>query len=530
MKRKAQIDIEQGLSPQKRAKVASLKHPLTIYDDGSVLDDRAEYVDYPGPDSEDSDHDDDGSVTNTAPTPITPMSGMSPSRPRFPSDLKTIRCTWPGCTKSFNRPARLTAHLRSHTNERPFKCTFPSCDKSYLEEKHLKQHLKGSHSTERSYTCAESGCGKSFLTSTRLRRHQLVHEGQERFRCREYPPCNQSFRKHQTLQRHIRAEHLQLSAYPCAHAGCSSGFDTAASLKRHVEREHGDIKFWCEECEAGEDADGVPLGRVGFPTLELLQKHMQKAHINCMFCDLVFKARDDLDNHIESQHSKSTLEDRKKVACTWEGCTKTFVKQANLKVHIRSVHEGFRFICGEVDVSTAEDLTNWPHTEGCGDGFTTKGNLENHVRYVHLGLARPQATKGEQQALKDMLGQVTSTSDRARRTIACTWDGCPLRFAQQADMEAHLHSHLQLTLDPGSGSVNGLEPGVDFGLTLAFDHSQPVTPGLGEEWGYAVPEGMDALDYFSRDDTEWQRDEAEMRQLIGSAELDAFIDPSLDQI
>ncbi|KAF3347573.1 hypothetical protein VdG2_04295 [Verticillium dahliae VDG2] len=122
-------------------------------------------------------------------TVYTATTALSNRSRKFPSDFKTIKCTYPDCEKTFNRPARLAAHLRSHTDDRPYKCTHDGCDKTYREEKHLRQHVKGSHSQERSYVCTTEDCGKSFLTATRLRRHQ------------------ESFRKHNTLQRHIRAEH-----------------------------------------------------------------------------------------------------------------------------------------------------------------------------------------------------------------------------------------------------------------------------------------------------------------------------------
>merc|ERR1712098_269576 len=165
-----------------------------------------------------------------ADTPVTPFS---PGRKKFPSELKTIKCTYEGCTKTFNSPARLTSHLRTHTNERPYACTYEGCDKTYFEDKHLQQHIKGSHTKERSFPCDWEGCNKSFLTSTRLNRHRNTHTGQHVYRCTAYPPCNEPFRKHQTLQRHIRSVHLLLAPYPCIYvdpvtsAPCNAGFDGA---------------------------------------------------------------------------------------------------------------------------------------------------------------------------------------------------------------------------------------------------------------------------------------------------------------
>ncbi|EAA27789.3 hypothetical protein GE21DRAFT_4311 [Neurospora crassa] len=311
---------------------------------------------------------------------------------RFPSDLKTIRCTFAGCTKTFNRPARLAAHLRSHTNDRPFKCPYDDCDKDYLEEKHLSQHIKGSHTNDRKYTCPEPGCGKSFVTNTRLRRHALVHEGADRYRCRGYGDCVQSFRKHQTLQRHIRTVHLGKSAYPCGNDGCDAGFDTASALRRHVEREHGDLKFWCDECNAEGEGDDSGGRRVGFTTMLLLQAHMKKEHNNCAFCGVRCGTQSNMMRHVELYHSAKTVEDRKTIACTWEGCDKKFTRVSNLNTHIKSAHEGHRFVCGQTDTYDAKvsEIADWNFAEeGCGQGFTTRVKLEEHVLHVHLGKKRP---------------------------------------------------------------------------------------------------------------------------------------------
>lgn len=483
---------------------------------------------------------------------MTPPSGASPKK-KFPSDLKTIKCTWPGCEKAFNRPARLTAHLRSHNNERPFQCPHDGCDKSYLEEKHLKQHLGGSHSTERKYSCEEPACGKSFLTSTRLRRHQLVHEGQERFRCRDFPPCSQSFRKHQTLQRHIRGEHLKVPAFQCKHEGCPSGFDTASSLRRHVEKEHADIKFWCEECN--KDLGDGETERIGFSSMEQLQQHMKKSHISCTFCDLVFPTRDAMECHTEMDHASSLQETRRTVTCTRDGCGKIFSKQSNLQAHIKSYHDGIRYVCGQFDVSGAKGLADWPVTDGCGGGFATKASLEKHIRHVHMDIPRPLPPRpADAPTPRNMLDQITTIGDTARRTVSCSWVGCPLKFTHQTEMQDHLHTHFDLNFGttlaqdfsmpsmapiPTMTSLVSLPDSGFPSLSCIPDHllnfdtsspfsSQPVSPGLGEEWGYSAPATPHVPVYMpSAAEVEWQHDEAEMRQVIEPNDLGGFLDPAL---
>ncbi|KAI0429971.1 transcription factor IIIA [Xylaria sp. FL1042] len=477
----------------------------------------------------------------------TPLTPLSPAR-KWPSDLKTIKCTHPGCTKTFNRPARLAAHLRSHNNERPFVCPYPDCDKDYIEEKHLKQHIKGSHTAERDHVCTHEDCGKKFMTATRLRRHQLVHEGQERFRCRDFPPCNQSFRKHQTLQRHIRTEHQHKPAFQCGHRidesspPCGQGFDTAGSLRRHQERDHGENRFWCEECAAQTDETGNSK-RMGFPTLILLQTHMKNSHVSCMFCGQACNGREDLERHIESDHAnrksiEERKEERKSVACTWPGCTKTFTRTSNLNVHIRSTHEGVRFVCGEFDLSKTADLATWSNSQGCGQAFGLKVVLENHVRYVHLMHERPKPTQSgvppplQQQHQPDLtiLEQLAGVGEKSRRTLPCTFSGCHLKFTYSGELEAHIqqeHQIEQALLDSVRESGITSEPSATF-----QDITQGMTEWEADYGGQDFWVGADmAMQQLRVDgtgiDEEWLRDEAEMRRLIGPDELNGLIDPSL---
>ena len=391
-------------------------------------------------------------------TSITSSSPASRANRKFPSDLKTIRCTFAGCPKTFNRPARLAAHLRSHTNDRPHKCPYPDCDKDYLEEKHLTQHIKGSHTHEKKYTCTEPGCVKSFVTATRLRRHAAVHEGAERFRCRGYEGCSQSFRKHQTLQRHIRTAHLGQSAYKCGNDGCESGFDTAGALRRHIEREHGELKFWCDDCgNRGEDDDEEPR-RVGFTTILLLQAHMRREHMNCMFCDVKCGTQWDLERHIDIHHSGTTVEERKTVVCTWEGCDKRFTRVSNLNTHIKTAHEGHRFVCGQVNTFDVPDISEWNWMEeGCSQEFVSKLKLEEHVRFVHLGRKRPPKLFTIHSVPGEEVAEEVAPMGLPRNVV-CTFPGCTARFTRHHDLSKHVNKAHPVHEVDGNGAYLGEEP------------------------------------------------------------------------
>ncbi|KUI65552.1 Transcription factor IIIA [Cytospora mali] len=452
------------------------------------------------------------------PTPPTAPSITSKASKKrnYPSEQKIITCTVADCPKTFNRPARLLAHLRSHNNERPYLCTFDGCGKSYTENKHLKQHLL-SHTKEAKYVC--DTCDKGFSTGTRLRRHQKVHEGEERFRCREYPPCNQSFRKHQTLQRHILKEHMGKKPFPCVHVGCEASYDTANALAAHKERDHGELRFWCDECceaaAARRSPDGEPKKPVGFTTQFLLDQHIRHEHVNCIFCDVRFTGQYELDQHMEIYHSGLTLEDRKTVVCKHPGCGKKFTKKSNMTAHHRTAHEGMRFVCGKVDTSDAAGgLERWDWAgEGCGEGFVDKAKLVQHVLFVHLGRPRPESGPGatypqskQPPARLNFLNEISGVADQERRQAVCTVPACGARFIRYAD----LHNHTQRDHPEHAGEV---------GLLGASGVPQPP---YGEVAG--PPDSSAALPDGQQQPFDVTLEEAKMMQLV---DWDAVIDPNL---
>ncbi|KAG5979717.1 hypothetical protein E4U55_004840 [Claviceps digitariae] len=431
-------------------------------------------------DDDDDDRDDDFTTAQTPSSTAdadSPVTAATTPRAKFPSDLKTLACTWPGCPKTFNRPARLRDHLNSHTNSRPFKCPYDECEKDYIEDKHLKQHIKAAHTNERKYVCQVQGCGKRFVTGTRLKRHQAVHEGADRFRCHN---CGQSFRKRETLTKHIRKEHLHVRAFACPEQDCTESFDSKPALKRHRDKIHGELKFWCGECalQQQQQAPEVSQLRVGFTTELLLQAHLKKEHQNCLFCDFKSTSKWELDQHVDMHHSGKTVMDRKIHACTHPGCGKKFTKKSNLRAHIRTAHEGFRFVCGQVIVKGA-DFETWTNDQGCGDKFSTKVRLEDHIRFIHLGHERHRLSMIDSPddpfALID---ELTGVTNQVKQTVFCM--ECNQGFTRYHDLQVHLakrhekpapepepESHMLPQSEPEPEPESHLQPQSEPGITTA---------------------------------------------------------------
>ncbi|KAJ5861205.1 uncharacterized protein N7529_008515 [Penicillium soppii] len=395
-------------------------------------------------------------------TPATPMSTTSS---RYPSELKTIRCPFEGCDKAFNRPARLKDHIRSHNNERLFRCDFEGCDKSFLRPTHLSHHVKSAHSDVRDYACDRPGCTKSFVNGSRLRRHLAAHDGRDQHRCTEYPPCNETFRKHSTLQKHVLSVHKKQKPFPCLKLDpatgekCKMAFDTAGNLRTHESRVHIEKRFTCMECSENQQEQSSDMNQTdkdasqdcSFPTYTSLQEHIRTVHPpKCPQCPMVCSTSRELRRHIEVAHGDVSLEDRKVFPCHYGGCDRSFTRQGNLTVHIRTVHEGEkRFVCGETDLSKSKKVTNWDGI-GCGHRYGSKLALEDHIRTQHMGLKNAKATRRERLGLKEKSQpQQTSVStlaaltgqgyaEESGRQIKCLYTTCPNRFHRDYDLWLHM--------------------------------------------------------------------------------------------
>ena len=395
---------------------------------------------------------DDGEATASVQTPLSSVS--SKSSPKYPSQLKTQHCPYPDCSKSFNRRARLNEHLHSHTNTRPFKCPHPPCEKDFLRKTHLSHHVKSTHSDVRDYLCAWDGCGKVFLTGTRLKRHHAAHEGREKFKC-SVDGCGQTFRKHATLQKHTTSVHEGRPRYVCEKQGedgtiCGAGFETAAKLKTHHGRVHGTSRFWCTLCTSNEMFDQPSTGvqeRLAFTTYGELQTHNRTVHPpSCETCNTKFQTLKELKRHVEAEHGDLDPLSRPEHICTEPGCGRSFTKKGNLIVHTKTVHAGEKaFVCGSVDPTTLNNVSDWLGHDSCGRAFTTKKNLEEHIRTAHLGLEHSRKSKQNPKKNKvkraTEVGRLTGTAyEEVGHEIPCLRAECEFRFAREYDLDMHLQS------------------------------------------------------------------------------------------
>ena len=400
--------------------------------------------------------DSDSSVTsdNENPQePATPATAISAaSTPRHRCDrVKAFLCSFEGCSKAFNRPAKLEQHLRSHTNTRPFICQVASCGKSFLRSGHLKDHVKSAHTTIRDFVCPFNSCDKSFLTATRLRRHEAVHSGVDRFRC-PTQGCGQIFRKHTTLQAHVIKVHEGKQPFICGFLKpdgkrCNAGFDTVSRLRDHEGRLHQTRRYACSECHTSfaveQDASDPGQTEVTFSTYSELQDHISTEHPpTCGECGLKYASQRTLRSHIEVRHSAQSRIERKTHLCPESGCSASFTKKGNLNAHLRTIHNPTRFECNYLAIQDLKGVEDWDGSGACGAHFRSRSELAVHIRSSHLGLPYQELGRSNRQkrsqrkrgsVMERLTGGIVGSAD-----LSCPLSECNVMFRHQDEIKAHL--------------------------------------------------------------------------------------------
>ncbi|KAF2368298.1 Zinc finger C2H2-type [Trinorchestia longiramus] len=77
-----------------------------------------------------------------------------------------VKCKY--CYRTFPRDKSLTAHVRTHTGEKPFLCTFPvpRCGKSFKQSGHLRTHER-LHTDDYCFKCPVENCKMRFKHTNR---------------------------------------------------------------------------------------------------------------------------------------------------------------------------------------------------------------------------------------------------------------------------------------------------------------------------------------------------------------------------
>ncbi|XP_058823407.1 zinc finger protein 664-like isoform X2 [Topomyia yanbarensis] len=127
-------------------------------------------------------------------------AGAQELHERRHSGVKPYRCDI--CSRGFAESSNLKVHRRIHTKEKPHVCTV--CSRAFSRVFLLKIHQR-THTGERPFSCSD--CGKSFTQQGDLCAHKRIHTGERPFKCNM---CDKKFIKSSGLRQHMKQHGKQM--------------------------------------------------------------------------------------------------------------------------------------------------------------------------------------------------------------------------------------------------------------------------------------------------------------------------------
>ena len=173
-----------------------------------------------------------------------------------------------------------------------------------------RPHNDGNQNKKREkkkYVCDE--CKKSFKNKFLLKTHSSEHTGIKPFKCDE---CDSSFALRSRLVRHKKRHR----GYPCDKDNCKMIAQTWSQLRKHISVNHKPI-------------------------------------YSCMLCSKVLLSKASLNKHIKAH----------KFNCSYENCSKSFIRKSHLDNHVLIEHNTHPFVCDfeRCNQRFSQELTFYQH-------------------------------------------------------------------------------------------------------------------------------------------------------------------------
>ncbi len=164
-------------------------------------------------------------------------------------DARAVQCAVAGCAQSFSTKHDVAIHLRKmHRGLPVFVCPVEGCGREDVSPTARDAHVRV-HTQERPFSCPHPHCGAAFVQKSNLVRHLVTHTGERRYVC---PECGKGFAQHSTMTYHWMA-HSGSGPYVCTVPGCSAHFPIAALFRSHLKTTH------MAALVSAQDAQNAPL-------------------------------------------------------------------------------------------------------------------------------------------------------------------------------------------------------------------------------------------------------------------------------
>ncbi|XP_058825341.1 zinc finger protein with KRAB and SCAN domains 8-like [Topomyia yanbarensis] len=157
------------------------------------------------------------------------------------SHLKIFPFTCPmdNCAKAFKSKIGLDEHVAKHTGNYPLSCGV--CGKGFMIQSYLTAHQR-THSDEKTFRC--NICKQATFKSKRsLIDHKNRHLGLKPFECGQ---CGNQFTNRYLLQQHEQIAHTGVR-FPCPQ--CDKSFTCKSYLKVHLRIHSNDRPYVCKVCQ-----------------------------------------------------------------------------------------------------------------------------------------------------------------------------------------------------------------------------------------------------------------------------------------
>lgn len=366
------------------------------------------------------------------------------------------------CSKLFKNNVLRRRHvLNSHSQLNKFVCKICNLKfkqdillKSHYNLEHTKNETQTNNSTLMEYTYRISD--KTFKrkntlietehsdgTSKRDRHAEDSSYSDKVVRC---DLCNEIFELKIQLLQHKKQVHSQYKInFSCNM--CKSIFKSKRALKTHYNLKHSD--YYCYDCD------------LSFRTDSLLQRHIEVSHatlvnndlssgqmdkleehkltLSCIKCNLTFNNEIQMDDHIQSLHINTSIDNDTMTTSNCKKCNLNFNTESEMNEHIMEMHptKKVTFRCSV-----------------CHARFNIRDNLLQHIDIEHRHKCGVCQIKFK---IKDeLLRHMATKHCLSVRLYNC--EKCPMTFRLADSLKRHLHeTHSEIKVAQSTKTASAIQ-------------------------------------------------------------------------